>query len=628
MADSMYLPDVRVEVAWNAGYSEGATPVWTDISTWVKLEERITITHGRTDEFAVAGPNALELVVDNSDGRFTPGNAASPYYPNVRLGRRIRVTATPAGGVASRRFTGYVTEWPTTWAGHVSDASASVSAVSRLGRLGHDAELDSIVAEVIRSYKPVAYWPLDEPQGATAAADATDTAQPPLEMTGDGEAVEFGNGTGVGTDDGTSATFASGQWLTATGVRASSTGAAPAAQTMVAFVRPTGMGLLLRVGATTLVVTPDGKLDASIPAGTGRLYVPSPGSLGSLLGQTHFVAVRRWKSGTTPVVDIVVDGIQGGAAGTGNASDTPGAVTSVRVGGSESPDTPAKFAGTVGHVVLYDRRLTDAELTEISQAGLTGYADELPVERIARYAALARIPSWEVYADEGTVPIAHIDTSGTAVAELLRVVERTDGGILFDSRSGQITYRERISRYDAPVGLTLDMALGHVEDDFAPVMDDSQLINVADVTSADGRFRARYTDEVSRAEYGTYDERGRVELATTDATAVAERAGWLVNTYSQPQVRVPALSIEAAVVEPTLQAKVLAAGIGTLVEVDNLPPQSGVTEGRWFIEGVREVIGPVSYRFTFNVSPAQPYLDVFHLDDPVSGVLDSTYHLG
>lgn len=63
----------------------------TDISAYV-LE--CTIRRGRTraDERYLAGEAVLLL--DNADGRFHNRNTASPYYPNLKPGRRLRVRAT------------------------------------------------------------------------------------------------------------------------------------------------------------------------------------------------------------------------------------------------------------------------------------------------------------------------------------------------------------------------------------------------------------------------------------------------------------------------------------------------------------------------------------------------------
>lgn len=53
-------------------------------------------TRGRADAWSGITPGSLSVVLDDHDGAFDPENAASPYYPNIQLTRRLAVTATYA----------------------------------------------------------------------------------------------------------------------------------------------------------------------------------------------------------------------------------------------------------------------------------------------------------------------------------------------------------------------------------------------------------------------------------------------------------------------------------------------------------------------------------------------------
>lgn len=65
---------------------------WTDITRWVDVKTSgVTITRGASDELSDTQPGTCSLVLDNSDGRFSPGLSSSPYYPNVRKDTPIRV---------------------------------------------------------------------------------------------------------------------------------------------------------------------------------------------------------------------------------------------------------------------------------------------------------------------------------------------------------------------------------------------------------------------------------------------------------------------------------------------------------------------------------------------------------
>jgi hypothetical protein len=64
--------------------------MWRDVTAYVR-DGTLQITRGRQDQFSDVSPGRCSMVLDNADGRFTAGNASSPYYPYVKKGRRIRV---------------------------------------------------------------------------------------------------------------------------------------------------------------------------------------------------------------------------------------------------------------------------------------------------------------------------------------------------------------------------------------------------------------------------------------------------------------------------------------------------------------------------------------------------------
>lgn len=111
----MSLPDVQVEIAFDSGWATPAVDrTWTDVSDYVELAEGIGIGIGRGDEFNIADANTLALTLDNRDGRFTPGKATSPYYPDVKIGRPIRVFQAAAANtnyIANPTFEVNTTGW-------------------------------------------------------------------------------------------------------------------------------------------------------------------------------------------------------------------------------------------------------------------------------------------------------------------------------------------------------------------------------------------------------------------------------------------------------------------------------------------------------------------------------------
>ncbi|WP_432170913.1 hypothetical protein [Streptomyces sp. 1222.5] len=80
-----------VDMGWGGVVQLPATITWTDVSDYVNVAQGVTITRGAADEMSETQPGTATLTFDNSDGRFTPNNSASPYYPYVRRNAPIRI---------------------------------------------------------------------------------------------------------------------------------------------------------------------------------------------------------------------------------------------------------------------------------------------------------------------------------------------------------------------------------------------------------------------------------------------------------------------------------------------------------------------------------------------------------
>lgn len=130
---------VKVDIAFNAGYSTAAASrTWTDVTDYVLTANGININHGRQNELSQAGANTCSLTLDNRDGRFTPGGGSSPYYPNVKIGRPVRVSVNLCTTGDNGTFEANATSWTgtnvtvarTTAQAHSGTASLSVTATT------------------------------------------------------------------------------------------------------------------------------------------------------------------------------------------------------------------------------------------------------------------------------------------------------------------------------------------------------------------------------------------------------------------------------------------------------------------------------------------------------------------
>jgi len=182
-----YPGRAQVLIAW-ASEPFAAAPQWTDVSDYVRYEGGISLQRGRQDNISQIIAGRLTLTLDNSDGRFTAGRSASPYAPNVKIGRRIQVNVPDEAGVLHTRFDGLVSELPTAWEGPQAAVSLEqVQAADILAWLARQPELLSWTQQEMLADGPAALWSLGDQASAVQAADQAGQGAAPLQVVSQGD---------------------------------------------------------------------------------------------------------------------------------------------------------------------------------------------------------------------------------------------------------------------------------------------------------------------------------------------------------------------------------------------------------------------------------------------------------
>lgn len=610
-----YLPDVTVEIAFDSGYSTPAVDrTWTDVTEWWEASEGYSITRGRQDELTEAGPSTLSLTFDNTDGRFTPGRSSSPYYPNVKIGRPIRVTVTPAGGTPSVRFVGYVDEWPVEWDGTDAYARAAITATSRTARLGQNAALRTALEEEILLLGPVAYYTLGEAEGATQGNDSSDGDVAPMQVwdIGGSTAPAFGQGIGPSTDG-------------LAGVRTAQSGDALEA----VIDAPAGSDWSVLWWFTTEETSVSGMLGWGglyVNHGTwstGELSLESVGDPGDedstdaySDGLLHW-GLLTWEQATL-TARLYIDGIEGA-----NRVGDPGPFGLLTLGANRSTNFVAGFADTPDpvyvidahffHAAVFDRILDvgGGELANTLVAANLGFV-YLPGFGIGRLAEMGGVPSAERSLADGVDTVAGLDLSGKSAVAAMQEIAATDGGILYDARDGTLTYQARDVRYSTEPTATLSVATQQVQADYSPKLDRSALLNDVTAANADDTLSVRVTDATSRDEYGTFSE--SLTLLTSDEDALRAAADWRINTRAEPSLRAPTLSVDVLNVDEATQAALLELDVSSRVTVNDLPSQAAASTGDYFVEGYTESLTDVTYTLSLNVSDGAAWLTTAQFD--------------
>jgi hypothetical protein len=158
-----HMPDLSMEMAFTQQFAAG--PPWTDVSSYLQLQNGITWSRGRNDPLSLTQPGTSSWMLEN-DGRFTPNRVESPYYPNVKINRGARLSAT-WNGILYRMFTHYTDPLETAFEGGIRSITP-MTATDRTKLLSHK-RLGSIYLEEVKVDGPAAVYMLGESSGGSSS---------------------------------------------------------------------------------------------------------------------------------------------------------------------------------------------------------------------------------------------------------------------------------------------------------------------------------------------------------------------------------------------------------------------------------------------------------------------------
>lgn len=599
-----HIDGLRVFVSWS-DYVPDTGPTWVDITAWVEMSHPVTVTRGRQDEVSTVQPGTLTLTLDNTDGRFTPGHAGSPYFPAVTLQRPIKVTWTD-GATTWTRFTGFVDSWEVIWpTGGDERALVRVKASDVLRRIGSRVPLRGNVENEILAFRPVAYWTFADAEGSTSAVDSAGRGAPALtaRLNGWAGVGEYSFGSGVGAvGDGLTAlmlTPAADPDGLMSGWRLACGG--------LSFAGWTTFGLHVFCRASSAVVVADGGswtlafTSASTVEFTSGLSATVTATVAA--GVAHDIIVI----GGSGTVRLWVDGVLAATQTLTGSLGTVLAGVSVGAAGTARPTGPL----TISHLAIFSE--LDAAAVPLLWGAVSSSAPECSGARVARIARWVGVPA---STDTGMSLVASVDPSGSSALDALGKVAATEQGVVFADREGRLVLHSRSRRYNAAVAASFDAA--DVGGGMSVVLDDSRLVTEA-VVSAPGGIRESWRDDALTAAFG-------VSSVSVDSLCVSESAAqglaqWLCLLGGSLIPRVPDLVFDL-VAAPGIRASVLGLEISSRIAVTGLPSQAPPLS--LFVEGFMETMTFGAWDVSVSTSPASPWDGFWTLG---TSTLDSTTRL-
>lgn len=232
----------------------------------------------------------------------------------------------------------------------------------------------------------------------------------------------------------------------------------------------------------------------------------------------------------------------------------------------------------------------------------------------ARLNRILEVAAWSPWLRDIDTGIATHQSTNLAqpIASQLRLAADSERGDLYIGAEGQVTFRDRLSRYLSPRSLTPQWVFGDRSDQlnptsFEPMVNDDLVKNDVHVARAGGTTIVRRDPDVELLPYlwSTYT---RTDLTLLDDDQVVQYADFVLRTFG----KAPAQRVDSVTFEPDgypeLWPVVLGARFGDRVTVDFTHPYTGNRyTGDYFIEGIDHDIGSIQH--------GEKWRTVFHLSD-------------
>lgn len=580
--------------------------VWVDYTSDVVLMEDIEISRGKTSEGSVSDPGAMSLVLRSLAGKWSPRNPASALYGLI--GRNTPIRAWIEHGLVvgtnrHQRFYGEVAEWPVRWTAE-GMAYVKIECAGILRRLGQGAPLElSAYRAATRKTALTAYWPMEDGDLATFLTPEVGGAQGQF----------YGSAFDLAAYDG----FTCSDPIPVLGTGRAVLPvpyAAPTAQWLVRFLaRIPAAGTVNNAVLVRIQDSSFGYVDLSYNTG-GGLTLTAKDNAGTTIatvgigafnvdGRNLQYQIEAKQSGANIVFAIAVlapGEFIGGVLTATATNKTLGRPMTVSI----NPASAALTDVALGHVTVDDQVTS---LFSLANA-LFAFSGETGVARITRLCAEAAVPFGAgAYVDSEKCGVQ----SRSNIVDLLQEAAEIEGGQLFESRSGAGLYLRPIeSLYSMTPMASIPFGSGG-RVDIEPTDDDQRTRNQVTVSRTDGASAtvADKTGPLGVNTIGLYD--ASVSLPLYDDMQAMQHAGWRLNLGTVNEARWPVIGLDLAhpyfLADPTLTRNILLVNIGDMVEVTGLPAWLPPEAARGIVVGIKETIGPFSYRIEWNVIPSSPY---------------------
>lgn len=577
---------VRTEVAWTTDpLTRPGALAWSTLPTisgTVRGIRDLNIRRGTKVLSSSVEAGTAVCKADNSDRQLDPSNTASALWPNVKPRKRIRFIVN-AGSTEVVLFTGFVERWPIEWM--LETGWVTISASDLVNIIAGLRLPPSVLDVVMREAGPVGYWPMTETVFNQQADDVVGTHDGQFTGT-----VQTGQQM-IPYDARPNPKFVQDtNEIALTAMYATRPSYSDEITLLVWFAQPPvdAGGLFNPVimelvaqstpwtspGGGSPTTTPAGILVAIDPAGTaGRHVIAVRVSDGTNVARVSSIVAYKLYDGVAHMASVTIKGSTKSVKGAFNGDDPVTlndvgspytALSSVNVAtamssaqiiaagwGIQVQTLPTvALEGVVGHLAIFDRLLTEPELTAIYEAGTIAWDGDTTGERLERILDLVGVDTGDRDIDTGTQTCGPtILGSQNALAYIKKLVA-TEQGVCFVSGDGKLTFTDRLP--DSPSIVQVfsdDLTADPTGAPMGPVSPDyswDRIVNHLGVSRENGADQT-IENTASVTAYGPLSGATGGKVDTLHQTADDARATGtrLTDRYAEPRVYIPGVTLEA-----------------------------------------------------------------------------------
>jgi hypothetical protein len=412
----MAFPTPKVYIAFDDG-PYVASPTWTDVSAYVFSAD---VNRGRSDDYSNVVGTAY-VVLNNNTRLFDPFNTAGTYYGKLLPRRQIKIEAI-SNSTTFSVFRGFIAAWPAQFNDAGKTGTVSLECFDALALLAQE-QLPDTLYDYTQTLAPIHYYRLDDPIGQGFLKDL---GSRPLNLTN--STYAFSKTSGIVPGLGTQATQLTGTPYASV----TSSGPTDTVMSVALWIAPSngttdnyGIDVLL-YAVRVLTFIDAGICQIWAYIGTTLYKTTLPTNIASGTGPFHLAITM---SGTTLKVYI-------------NGQDVTQSMT--------SGANPFNFNEQVfikgpqaQEMSVYNYALSVGQIANLYNYGVANIV-ETTAARFNRILAFTSFPSALTSATATPVAsVGNLSVVGENLANELALVNNSEGGVMYVSKNGTITFTDR-----------------------------------------------------------------------------------------------------------------------------------------------------------------------------------------